>query len=153
MGLNTWHCRGHTFKIGRIRRFKPVGLTDRAYAQQILDLISQALYSPFCSGDLCTIDSEECILLPVHCTSLFFPVKDTSTRRYSAIVFRKSRAKMLVVELHRMLLIWKEGPPVGPCQDALHRYNCLPGCINPSHLRWGTPKENAADRERKAAER
>jgi hypothetical protein len=38
------------------------------------------------------------------------------------------------------------GPPPSPIHEAAH--NCgkgHEGCVNPSHLRWATPKENVAD--------
>ncbi len=47
---------------------------------------------------------------------------------------------------HRAICLEKHGPPPSPDHEAAH--SCLNGqngCINPNHLRWATPQENADD--------
>ena len=40
-------------------------------------------------------------------------------------------------------------PPEGEDWHALHEPGCLPNCLNPAHLRWGTPKDSAAKRRKR----
>lgn len=48
---------------------------------------------------------------------------------------------------HRLVLILKEGQPPTPSHQAAHSCgNGFLGCVNPNHLRWATPLENAADK-------
>lgn len=48
-------------------------------------------------------------------------------------------------QVHRLNLERFSGPPPANDSQALHSCD-TPRCVNPSHLRWGTIKENARDR-------
>lgn len=55
--------------------------------------------------------------------------------------FKQDRRQVLA---HRYALASKKGHPTEPNLLALHSCD-NPICCNPSHLRWGTPKENMQD--------
>ena len=144
-----WKSRYRAFELcPKIRKFKPQGLTDSQFAEWILDKVNRALSSPTIGKQGC---NGQCLLLPGCSKAPFLLARDGSSRRYSAIKIwqhRKPNRKFMAVELHRFILWCKEGAPVGVNTDALHNFDCRQGCINPEHLRWGTPEENAADRQR-----
>lgn len=48
-------------------------------------------------------------------------------------------------DTHRVVCEWTHGDPPEGAIHAAHRCG-VPLCINPRHIRWATPKENAADR-------
>lgn len=48
------------------------------------------------------------------------------------------------VRAHRLALEWHSGPP--PFPDAMALHSCdNPSCCNPTHLRWGSAKDNKDD--------
>jgi hypothetical protein len=49
---------------------------------------------------------------------------------------------------HLSLIISGRDRPDAPADHALHGPCSNPSCVNPSHLRWGTNDENAADKAR-----
>ena len=146
-----WRCRSKAFDLGpKVQKFKPSTLSDSQFAHNILEQVGVQLHLPSSRRHLWQSESEECMLLPLNSKSPFMLAKPGSTRRYSAIKLWKprSRTSFLALDLHRFILWCKDGAPVGDNQDALHIFDCRPGCINPAHVRWGTPQENADDRLR-----
>lgn len=73
-------------------------------------------------------DRETCVAWPLRRTD----------RGYG--VFYAPRA----VKAHRAVLEMAKGPPPPGKPWALHGCGAR-GCVNPHHLRWGTPKENFED--------
>ena len=144
-----WKSRSRSFELcPKVQKFKPPGFSDSQFAESILNKVNQALSSPPFGKQGYT---GQCLLLPDCSKAPFLLAKDGSSRRYSAMKIwqqRKSKRKFMAVELHRFILWCKDGAPVGANTDALHNFDCRQGCINPQHLRWGTPEENAADRQR-----
>ena len=54
----------------------------------------------------------------------------------------------------QVLLILEGLPkPAAPNDCALHKADCLPSCMNPSHLRWGSQKENMQDKVKRGTSR
>lgn len=48
--------------------------------------------------------------------------------------------------INRLMCEHRNGPPPSPLHQAAH--NCgNRGCVNPSHIRWATRKENESDKE------
>lgn len=65
------------------------------------------------------------------------------TKGYGAL-----RYKGKLMQTHRISLEVSGRPsPAAPFNHALHGEGCISrACCNPSHLRWGSNKENSADR-------
>lgn len=54
-----------------------------------------------------------------------------------------------VLATHVALILFGRPRPAPPSDCALHSDHCVtPSCVNPDHLRWGSQKENADDRDR-----
>lgn len=50
---------------------------------------------------------------------------------------------------HRYMCAIAHGEPLDPSHEVAHRCgNGALGCVNPLHLRWATPRENAQDKRR-----
>lgn len=78
-------------------------------------------------------ETDECILWPLG----------TNGQGYGLITFDGKHHAA-----HRLVCKLAHGQPPSPDLFALHSCgNGHLGCINPRHLRWGTAKENTADRE------
>ncbi len=145
-----YHKDSKAFRLSsKVRKFKSSGQSDSEFAQMVIDNVDKVLLTSCIAESLSTVTKEKCLCLKDSCKEPLLLVKPNSTRRYSAYRLKNSRSKKFVaLDLHRALLHWKEGPPDGEGHDALHEYDCLGGCINPTHLHWGTPMENAADRQK-----
>lgn len=78
------------------------------------------------------VDGEDCILWPY-----------TKNSSGYGMIRRRGQPRLV----HREILQETKGPP--PSRKHYARHLCgngSAGCINPRHLAWGTPKENARDK-------
>ena len=76
-------------------------------------------------------DSDECIIWPLS----------RYLTGYGQITY-----KGLSMHAHRAVCIEAHGPPPSDGHHAIHSCgNGKDGCVNPKHLRWGTPAENGRD--------
>jgi hypothetical protein len=75
----------------------------------------------------------ECLIWPFHAMR--------AGKGYATVRWNGERQYV-----HRLVCEHINGPAPSPNHDALHRCgNGHKGCVNPHHLYWGTPTNNAAD--------
>jgi len=76
-------------------------------------------------------ESDDCLYCPAGDRGKYIKVTIAGRQRYA----------------HNVICEWEHGKPPAKRRHAAH--NCgNKGCLNRRHLRWATPKENEADKER-----
>ena len=77
-------------------------------------------------------EKDECLIWPFSRSSHGYGQININYRRVGA---------------HRLMCELKHGPPQTETDEAAHSCgNGASGCVNPKHLRWATPQQNAADK-------